>query len=306
LSWGDCAAEFLSSKDYPEKLMNFRNSWEALPWVDRLETRTEKETLGNVIDVPWGHVPKDYISLTAGVDPSDDGFYFAVLAWKRDLTCHLVGYGCLATWDMVRDLVFETIFHCVGSENGLQIWRCLVDSGGTKKDDSDETMTEGCYDFIRKNSRNQIFASKGSSRPMPSKVIIKPVERTAKGPIRGGVVLILVDSSAFKDVITYRLQIPPDQPGRFTFAVGTGLDFVSHLTAEERRRNARTGLTQWVKVRKANHFLDATVLAFASADPSFQGGVAVFKESRKEVAAGVAQPGATPSPWIGGAGEWRY
>jgi phage terminase large subunit GpA-like protein len=299
-SFGMVAREFLESKDYPEKLMNWRNSWMAEPWIDRLETKSEKEIMRNLIDVPGGYVPKDYIALTAGVDPSDDGFYLVVLAWKRDLSCHLVGYDCLEKWDQIRELVFDLSVPCEGSNNRMQIWRCLVDSGGTKKSDDDTSMTEACYDFIRKNSRNQIFAAKGTSHPMPQKVFIKPVERTAKGPIRGGVVLIFIDSSAFKDAIHYRLDRPPGEPGRFTFNKETEMDYISHLFAEERRRNARTGLTQWVQVRKSNHFLDATCLAFACADPSFTGGITRFREPSREATGSVASPEPTKSSWMQG------
>jgi phage terminase large subunit GpA-like protein len=118
---------------------------------------------------------------------------------------------------------------------------------------------------------------------MAQKVFIKPVDRTPDGDraAKGkGITLIFVDTSRFKDAIHYRLQIKEGDPGRFTFHKDTGTEYVSHLMAEERRRNSRTGLTQWVKIRKQNHFLDATVLAFAAADPEFAGGVRTVRGPR--------------------------
>jgi len=128
---------------------------------------------------------------------------------------------------------------------------------------------------------------------MAQKVFVKPVDRTGSGKISGqGITLVFIDTSRFKDAIQYRLQIPPEDPGCYTFHKDTQTDFISHLSAEERRRNSKTGLTQWVKIKKANHYLDATVLAFAAADPEFFGGVRTKRSpSEQRVESPVIMPG---------------
>lgn len=73
-TWGMVAAEFLKVKDYPEHLMNWKNSWMAEAWVEKYESKTEKQMLGNAIDLEPLVCPSDTIGLTCGVDPGLNKF----------------------------------------------------------------------------------------------------------------------------------------------------------------------------------------------------------------------------------------
>jgi phage terminase large subunit GpA-like protein len=110
LKWGDCAAEFLSSKDFPEKLMNFKNSWEALPWLERFESKTVSELFENRVDLSPLVCPKDTVALTCGIDPSSGGFWFTVLGWRSDMSCHLIHYGFIVGWEAVTSLIWESSY----------------------------------------------------------------------------------------------------------------------------------------------------------------------------------------------------
>lgn len=276
LTWGDCAGEFLSSKDFPEKLMNFRNSWEAEPWTEKYETKSEKQILANAIDLAPFVCPSGTVGLTAGIDPSSDGFYFTVLSWTRDMSPHLIHYDFCSSWDEIKALIWECSYFTEGSEKRWPIWRAGIDTGGGSREGHDQTMTEEVYDFLRQYGKNRIFGTKGMSHFSTHKIKISKIDKTPQGQsIRGGIMLVNIDVGRVKDSVFYRLQLEEGSPGRFTFHKETSNDFVGHLLAEEKRVDFKTGQASWVKVRRANHWLDATVLAFAMADPEFGGGIKI-------------------------------
>jgi phage terminase large subunit GpA-like protein len=110
------------------------------------------------------------------------------------------------------------------------------------------------------------------------KIKITTIDKMPKGkPILGGITLLNLDTNAFKDAIHYRLEIEKGKPGRFSFNKDTGRDFIAHLLSEEKRVDFRTGKSSWIKVRGKNHWLDATVIAYALADPEFAGGVMILR-----------------------------
>jgi phage terminase large subunit GpA-like protein len=278
-TFGMVAREFLESKDYPEKLMNWKNSWMAEPWVEKYETRSEKEILLNAIPINPLIVPKEAVGLTCGIDPSGDGFWFVVLAWKineRIMSPHLVHYGYIAGWDAVTSLVWENTYQVEGSEDRISIWRTGIDTGGAEIEFHDMTMTEAAYDWLRQNGKGKCFGTKGKSSSSMRKIDISLIDKMPKGQkIPGGITLLKLDTSAFKDAIHHRLQIKEGESGRFTFHKETGLDFISHILAEEKILDSKSLKSEWKQIRKRNHWLDATVIAFAVADPEFQGGIMV-------------------------------
>jgi phage terminase large subunit GpA-like protein len=276
-TFGMVAREFLESKDYPERLMNWKNSWMAEPWVERYEVKTGAQMLDNVVETAPLIVPKGSVGLTCGIDPSGGGFWFVVLAWKPDMSPHLVRYGFLAVWSEVTSLVWESSYQIEGQENRVQIWRAALDTGGTEREGHDLTMTEQAYDWLRRYGRGKCFGVKGMSHPSMRKIKISTIDKMPQGqPIPGGITLLNLDTEAFKDAVHYRLMIKEGFPGRFTFHKETGEDFLAHLLSEEKRVDFRTGRTAWVQVKKQGHWLDACVYAYAVADPELQGGVRIL------------------------------
>ena len=282
ITWGQCAAEFLASKDYPEKLMNFKNSWEAEPWIEKYEPKTVAEILENAIELPALTSPKETIALTCGIDPGQGGYWFAVVGWKWDMSPHLVHYGFLVGWDAVRQLCWENFYKIDGTESQVQIWRAGLDTGGSKYESENVTMTEAAYDWLRQYGGGKVFATKGMSRPVGNRVkhsIIDKMPGTKGRIIPGGISLWSIDTGSFKDSIQYRLQVKAGDPGRFTFHKDTKRDYVDHLLAEEKRKDRR-GNAEWVVIRSLNHLLDCTVIAFALADPECWGGIKVLQMNR--------------------------
>ena len=293
LSFGDCAYAFLTSKDHPEKLMNFRNSWEAQPWVTRYEAKTIEEYKSNIIDIPQFICPQKTIGLTCGIDPGQGGAWFVVLAWQDDMSVHCIHYGFIplptSDWSELQKLIFENQYLIDGTDTRLRIWRAGIDTGGTMID-GEISMTERAYQFIR-NTGSKIYGTKGlAGQYLPQRLKISQTS---------GITLILIDTAIFKDAIHYRLSLSAGECGRLTFHKDTQSDIFKHILAEEKRRNKR-GNPEWVKVHRDNHLLDCLVIAFALADPSLSGGIQMQAiRNEKKIKVEMIKGG-----WITGGGKW--
>ncbi len=286
-TFGEVAAEFLRSKDVPEALMNFKNSWMAEEWVEQIETKTEDELAMNRIEIAPVMCPKDTLGLTCGVDPGQGGFWYVVLSWDKIFSPHLVQRGFLPDFDSVRRLWFDYVYRVQGLAYPIKIWRKGMDTGGSKYDNESETMTAAAYDFLRGVQDGATFGTKGdeqmrAGQNLTVKMIDKMPGPTGK-PIPGGLPVCFLRPSYFKNVIHMRLAVKEGDPGRYTFnqSITAQDDYIKHLRGEVKQRNRKTGKFEWIATG-ANHYFDATVIAFALADPECFGGVRVLEPLPKE------------------------
>jgi phage terminase large subunit GpA-like protein len=302
-TFGVIAKEFLDANkalkegDDFAPMRNWRIYNAARPWEEVAISETETELMKNRIDLPPPVCPKGTIALTCGVDAGQGGFWFAVMAWKRDYSAHLVHYGWLAggyeTSDL-EQLIGSWVYEVDQEERQLRIWRIGLDTGGGQYSAADTTMTEAAYLFIRKMRRPGLFGTKGMSRDSVHRIKESRIDRMPgdKGAIiPGGLILIELNTGLLKDVVWFHLRIPPKEitdpatgeisidaspPGRFTFHSATETDYVKHLLAEEKRLQ-KNGEWEWIRTRRDNHYLDCTVIAYAMADSELRGGIRVIR-----------------------------
>jgi len=289
ISLSDSAAAFLEGLNDLDKLQDFMNSFEATPWKDREETKSEEEVLRHRVATPPGIVPADAVALTCGIDMQMSGFWFVVRAWRKDLSSHLVQYGYINTWKDVENLLFNTRFQVEGKAQteSMPIWRAAIDTGGGKDREDDWSKTEEAYNFIRKNGRGVLYGIKGTSHAQLKKVTPKVIDRMTRGnkPIPGGITLYFLDTDKFKDQLHWRLgrswstddaaairdekgNVVEVQSHHMTLHADTGVDYARQILAEERQKDKK-GKTEWVAVRRDNHLLDCEVYAAACADPEW-------------------------------------
>ena len=77
----EIAAEFLKSKDDPDLLHNFINSWLAEPWEDtKLKTSAEL-VMDRQTEVPEWNIPPWTKLITGGVDVQENCLYWTIRAW---------------------------------------------------------------------------------------------------------------------------------------------------------------------------------------------------------------------------------
>lgn len=284
-SWGEAARKFMEArrklKDEGSNsdMRDWVKFWRALPYVDTVEAKSVREIMVNEIDMDRLMCPVDTIAITAGFDPGQGGYWFVLIAWKRDGTPHLLDCGFVDSKDEMRNICWEYNYPVEGSEDRIGVWRGGLDTAGSKYSDEAQTMTEEAYIWLRQFGRGKVYGTRGAtgSYKMSGKRMKHSIiDKTPKGKrIKGGLSLWILETSAFKDIIHYRLQLPEGHAGRFTFHQDVDQAYPRHLAAEEKRRDA-SGKMIWVTKSRLNHLLDCTVIAFALADPECWGGVRVL------------------------------
>lgn len=249
--FSEVAEEFLNSKDNPEKLQNFVNSWLAEPWEDTAvktsaDTVQERQTKSPVYVVPeWAEL------LTGGVDVQEGSVYWTIRAWGKNLTSQNIAHG--------QELGFGAIDRIMNLEykkpdgTPMVVDLCCIDSG-----DQTDAVYEFClahYDWAR--------ACKGTAS-MLSHYRLSVVDKS--GSQATGMQLVLVDGGKYKDIIASRMR-KPNGSGSWMVYDGCDEDYAEQVTAEHKVRDKKGKLTWLPKSTHAdNHYLDCEVYAFAAAD----------------------------------------
>ena len=253
--FSEMAKEFLTSKDDPDLLQNFVNSWLAEPWEDtKLRTSAdlvmERQTDSEEFVLPsWTKL------LTAGVDVQENSLYWIIRAWGDFITSQNIAHGqCFSFADIERIMNLE-----YRMEDGTQmiVNLALIDSGYGADD---------VYDFCADNSE-WALPSKGSSNPMLSHYKISKVNKAESKAY--GMNLVIVDGGKYKDMIAGRMK-KPNGRGSWMVYAGCDREYAEQVTAEH-KINVKNGTktTQEWKLKTShadNHYLDAEVYSLAAAD----------------------------------------
>lgn len=285
ISYGDVVKKFLEAHlaeiRRRDELMSFYNDWLGTEWKQTVTETTEDEILSMRCELAPRVVPRDAVALVAGIDMQKKGFYFCVWAFAKDATAWLIHYGYLLTWDQVTQLIYKTTYPIEGSDGEfMKIWRAGIDTGGGKGEEGSSTMTRQAYQWIATHGGRTVFGTKGSSRELAGKMKFSVIGTYpgSREPIPGaGVMLWHLDTDYFKDLFFDATAIRDGDPGCVYLHAETESDFAAQLTSEEKRVDRKSGRLAWVHVRGENHYLDATVGAWAMADPICLGGLTVLE-----------------------------
>lgn len=293
--WSDIAKEFLTTKDQPEKLQNFVNSWLAEPWEDTKLKTSADLVMERQTDVPPGIVPSWAKMLTAGVDVQEASLYWSIRAWGDYLTSQNIAHGqalSFAEVDRIMNLAYTT-----QEGESMLVNLCLIDSGD---------QTDSVYDFCTYHSEYAL-PSKGSSHAQLSHYKLSKINK--EGSSAYGMTLVLIDTDKYKDMIAGRMQ---RENGRGSWMVYDGCDYeyATQVTAEHKVNVKVGGVIKQVWRQKLshgdNHYLDAEVYAAAAADIL---GVRTLHLMNEEVPnrANPIQADEPPTPeeeWIGKHEHW--
>lgn len=255
VKFGDVVYEFLTSKDSPELLMNFINSWLAEPWEQTEVKMDADKVLKRQSEYEEAVVPDDALIITAGVDVQKDHFYYTIRAWGVGITSWNISHGRLDTWADVEDMMNYPYKDMNG--NIFQVNLCAVDSGD---------RTDEVYDFCVINQEWAVPV-KGSSSPLTARYKISVIDKVDSKA--NGMKLYIVDGSQYKDMIAGRLQ---RENGRGSWMVykDCDKDYADQICAEEKVTEKKNGREISVWRTKGshtpNHYLDAEVYAALAAD----------------------------------------
>ncbi len=253
--FGDVAYEFLKSKDYPDMLQNFVNSWLAEPWEEtqlKLNSEVVKERES---DYEEFIVPNEAQILTGGVDVQKTKLYYTIRAWGANYTSWNITHGSVSSFEDIEEIMNATYKNKFGEE--FQINLCCIDSGD---------RTEEVYDFCYLNS-DWVVPVKGSSNQMYSRYKLSTIDKI--GSKANGMRLVLVNTSQYKETITTRLK-RPNGNGSFMVYHGCDEDYAKQITSEHKVKAKKGGreIEVW-KTKTAhadNHYLDCEVYACTAAD----------------------------------------
>lgn len=255
VSWEDAAKEFLESKDDPERLQNFVNSWLAEPWEDtKLKTNAdlvmERQTEYEAFEVP------DYAKLlTAGVDVQETSLYWTIRAWGDYQTSQTIAHGQAVSFREIEQIM--NLEYVKRNKEKLTVDLVLIDSGD---------QTDAVYEFCAGNS-DWALPCKGTD----SKDAHYRISKINKSDSRAyGMRLVLVDGGRYKDSIAARMR-RENGVGSWMVYHGCDWNYAEQVTAEHKvnvkNGNGKTVL-KWVvkKSHAENHYLDAEVYAYAAGD----------------------------------------
>ena len=253
--FSEVALEFMESKDDPEKLQNFTNSWLAEPWEETalktsadlvLERQTEYERW---VLPPWTKL------VTGGVDVQEVGFYWSIRAFGDYMTSQNVAHGLALSFSEIEKIMNLELSMPDGTTKMLPRL-VLIDSGD---------QTDTVYDFCVYNS-DWALPVKGMGERM-SHYTLTRINKSDS--VADGMTLVLVDGGKYKDMIAARMK-KPNGTGSWMVHAGCDLDYAEQVTAEHKivKRDHGKEKRVWVpkKSHAANHYLDAEVYTFAAAD----------------------------------------
>lgn len=172
--FSEIAREFLTSKDNPDTLQNFTNSWLAEPWEDtKLKTNADL-VLERQSELPEYTVPAWAKIVTAGIDVQETSIYWTIRAWGNYLTSQNIAHGQAVSFAEVERIMNLQFSKEDGT--GMVVQLALIDSGDN---------TDLVYDFCASNS-DWALPSKGSSHAMTShfKLSIRTISRATPSASR--------------------------------------------------------------------------------------------------------------------------
>ena len=280
--FSDIAREFMRSKDDPELLHNFANSWLAEPWEDtKLKTNAEM-VMERQTETPEWALPPWTKLVTGGIDVQENCLYWTIRACGDYMTSQNVSHGqALSMGEVERIMNTELIM-----PNGEKVLvnLALIDSGD---------QTDDIYDFCIRNS-DWVLPCKGTTT-MLSHYRLSTINKA--GSRANGMTLVLVDGGKYKDMIAARMR-KKNGTGAWMVYQGCDLDYAEQVTAEHKvtERIGGKEVQKWVpKTTHAdNHYLDCEVYAAAAAD--MQNVRSLFLQNGAEENAQEVKKRAEPKP----------
>lgn len=253
--FSEIVKEFLDSKDNPDLLQNFVNSWLAEPWEDtKLKTDADM-VMERQTDLPQLVVPSWARYLTAGVDVQETCLYWTIRAWGPYITSQNIAHGQALSFQDIESIMNTP--YLTESREQVIVSLCLIDSGY----DADST-----YDFCATNSE-WAMPVKGASNPMMSHFKTSKINKVDSKAY--GMNLVLVDGDKYKDMIASRMR-KDNGKGAWMVYEGCDREYAEQVTSEH-KVNEKSGsriVQRWRPKHSHidNHYLDCEVYSLAAAD----------------------------------------
>ncbi len=233
---------------------DFCNKYLAEPWFHIQQDRQEDAVLALRDDRPAGTVPGQgqIAALLATVDTQDNGFWYEIRAvgYGQTLESWGVRHGFAGDRAALEEILFKSVYRDAAGEP-YHVRVAAIDAMGHR--------TAEVYDMVRAWP-GQLIPLKGE-RTMNSPIAWSNIEfypGTAK-QIPGGIKLMRVNTTFFKDIFGPRLDVNPGDPGAWHLHNETDERWAAMLCSEYRDEG---GVWQ-CPPGKDNHAFDLGTYFFA-------------------------------------------
>ncbi len=292
VSFGQVAAEFLQSEEFPDRLRNFINSWLGEPWRDtRVEVKGQ-ELLAQEGNYHLGEVPAEAHFLTAAVDVQLDHFWWKVVAWGVGASSWIVDFGRAESWADLEKIIVDRQYPVKGG--GLkQVRLCGVDSG---------YRADEVYQWCTAHS-DVAKPVKGASQSLGGRFYsVSSLDKEGWA----GLKLLITDTDYWKDYIFGRLRRTPGSPGAMHVPKNCPEYWAAHMTSEQKtvERNRKTGKEKevWIKISQhaPNHLLDCLTYNALMAELCGVRYLSDVQEHRE------VEPERPTGSWLGNRKSWLH
>ncbi len=258
VSLSEVASNFLKSLTDKTKLRDFKNNDEAIPWVEYVETGSESTIMALKDDRPSGIVPGGGViaAITAGVDTQDNGFYYEIRAWGYGMIKESwqVRFGFVESFEALTKILWQDVYQDADGKKYV-VNLVVQDAMGHK--------TAEVYDFCREN-KGRIIALQGKDRmAQPFSYSNLEYYPGGKKPIPGGLKLLQVNTTYYKNNLANILTISGADPGAFHMHSDVTEDYARQMTAEY---IDDSGIWIPKTESRANHYWDCAVYNLAAHD----------------------------------------
>jgi len=301
LTFSEVIAEFFRSKDRPELLMNFINSWLAQIWQEKVEETKPDQLRRLCRDYEKATVPDGVILLTGGVDVQKNYFVCTIRGWGVYPDSWLILEEKVNTWAEVEKLMINNTYpSLVHGLPAFAVRLTCLDTG---------YRTDEVYDFCRQH-RDCTRAIKGKDQLGGVPFKTSNIDKFPNGRvIPGGLLLYLLDTAYFKDKIARMINTGDDTP-KWNLFKNPSDDYIRWFCNEHKvlKRDKKRGQTyemwQPVSGHAQTHSWDAEVYAAAAAEMLYVYTLKAEDRPKPVMAVPEASDSDRPTPWIQRKSGW--
>ena len=250
--WGQILEEFFRSYKDPEKLHDFTNNWEGLPWENQAIDADEELILSHRADYDEGVIPGQPFAVCLTVDVQEDRIYWVMRAWGVRGTSWLVRYGISESIRDIPTIASARVpFFVAGSPAQVcqirpeDVW---IDSGA---------FTDEVYRLCRQHGYTPIKGENDNTKPWEYPVRLSKTVRNLK----------LIEGNRFRHELFRKFEEPIGPDGSWYLHKQAGRPYAKQLLGDKpiREKDAYGRERIVWKERWANHWGDCETyqLAFA-------------------------------------------
>jgi len=264
VSLSKSAAAFLKYQQTGQldDLKDFRNNYAAVPWFEYHQDREENVILELRDDRPRGLVPGGgrVAGLLAQIDTQDDGFIYEIRAWGYGLAgdSWQVREGFVDTEEGLIGLLFEKegkpVFYKDVDGKKYHVQAAVIDAMGHR--------TREVYDLCKKFPRRLVPLQGVDKLATPWAWTNIEFYPGTKKPIPGGIALLRVNTTYYKDALAAKLKIAFGDPGCWYMHSTTTENWARQMCVEFINEKGKWECPEG----KANHAWDVSVYGLALYD----------------------------------------